>query len=391
MKILQLGKFYPIRGGVEKVMYDLMLGLSASGIHCDMLCASTEGHPPAMITINAYATLYVVKTPVKVAGTMLAPAMISKLRKIAKHYDIIHIHHPDPMATLALYLSGYKGKVVLHWHSDILKQKMLLKLYRPLQQWLIDRATRIVGTTPLYVRESPFLAAAQHKVGYVPIGVNPIVPTAEGVQAIREKYQNKTLVFSLGRLVEYKGYEFLIRAAESMDERFHVLIGGKGPLQQHLSDLIVERGLQNRVTLLGFVSDSEVADYYAACDMFCLSSIWKTEAFAIVQIEAMSCGKPVVSTRIPGSGVSWVNEHQVSGLTVAPQDAGALAQAINAIGLNKERYDQVATGSLARYQNHFTHEKMISSCLQIYHSVLHDRKGIAIADKKKSPSVLTAN
>lgn len=87
---------------------------------------------------------------------MLSPAMIFRLRKINKEYDIIHIHHPDPMACLALFLSGYKGPVVLHWHSDILKQKMLLKLYSPLQNWLLRRAKVIVGTTPVYVQESPF-------------------------------------------------------------------------------------------------------------------------------------------------------------------------------------------------------------------------------------------
>jgi rhamnosyl/mannosyltransferase len=154
MKILQLGKFYPIRGGVEKVMYDLMLGLSEQQVHCDMLCASTEDHPAGTMQLNPYARLIVVPTRVKLAATMLSPGMITTLRKIAKEYAIIHVHHPDPMACLALFLSGYKGKVVLHWHSDILKQKTLLKLYAPLQRWLINRADLIVGTTPVYVRQS---------------------------------------------------------------------------------------------------------------------------------------------------------------------------------------------------------------------------------------------
>src|SRR5690606_28494093 len=137
MKVLQVGKFYPIRGGVEKVEYDLMLGLSNQCIRCDMLCASTEDHPGGTIHLNQFATIYVIPTQISVAATKLAPKMISKLRAIAKNYDVIHIHHPDPMACLALYLSHYKGKVVLHWHSDILKQKTLLRLYKPLQDWLI--------------------------------------------------------------------------------------------------------------------------------------------------------------------------------------------------------------------------------------------------------------
>jgi len=371
MKILQLGKFYPIKGGVEKVMYDLMLGLSAAGVQCDMLCASTEDHPPVELKLNPHATLFVVKTSIKMAGTMMAPAMISKLRKIAAQYDIIHIHHPDPMAALALYLSGYSGKVVLHWHSDILKQKVLLKFYKPLQQWLINRADSIVGTSPLYVGASHFLKAVQDKTDYIPIGVNPVIPDKECVKAIRSKYKDKIIVFSLGRLVTYKGYEYLIRAAKILGDQFHLIIGGNGPLHAELSALITKLELQDCVTLLGFVGDDELADYYAASDIFCLSSIWKTEAFAIVQIEAMSCGKPVVSTLIPGSGVSWVNEHNVSGITVEPENPEALAAAVKHIALDKELYQKYAQGSLDRYQKHFTREMMIQKSLKLYAVILN--------------------
>ena len=114
MKILQIGKFYPIRGGVEKVMYDITVGLSQRQVHCDMLCASAEQQRPKSLSLNKYARILCVPTWKKVAATMLAPAMIYRLRKIRKEYDIIHIHHPDPMACLALFLSGYKGPVVLH-------------------------------------------------------------------------------------------------------------------------------------------------------------------------------------------------------------------------------------------------------------------------------------
>ena len=101
---------------------------------------------------------------------MLSPNMVQALYKARKDYDIIHIHHPDPMACVALYFSGYKGKVVLHWHSDILKQKHLLKLYQPFQKWLLQRADIIVGTTPTYVQESKYLADVQHKIKDVVAG-----------------------------------------------------------------------------------------------------------------------------------------------------------------------------------------------------------------------------
>mgnify|MGYP000783898341 CR=1 FL=1 len=180
MKILQLGKFHPVRGGVEKVMYDLMTGLSERGVDCDMLCALSQGGSRT-IPVNAHARLIGCRTWAKVAATMISPAMIFSLRKRCGEYDIIHVHHPDPMACLALFLSGYRGKVVLHWHSDIEKQKTLLRLYRPLQEWLLGRADLIVGTTPVYTAESPCLVRVRHKTACLPIGVDPVVP-AEGAK-----------------------------------------------------------------------------------------------------------------------------------------------------------------------------------------------------------------
>ncbi|MGJ1387087.1 glycosyltransferase [Sphingobacterium spiritivorum] len=370
MNILQVGKFYPVRGGVEKVMYDLMSGLSAQQISCDMLCAATEDHPAGNIILNKYAKLMIIRTRFKFAATMIAPGMISKLRKVAGNYDIIHIHHPDPMACLALYMSGYKGKVVLHWHSDIVKQKTLLKLYNPLQNWLIRRADLIVGTSPVYVQFSPFLTNVQHKVDYIPIGVLPVTADERKVLAIKNKYSGKRIVFSLGRLVEYKGYEYLIRAAQQLDSSYQIVIGGKGPLMEMLRDLIIQLNVQDKVELVGFISDEDLSAYYEACDIFCLSSIQKTEAFAIVQIEAMSCGKPVISTDIPGSGVSWVNKDEVSGLIVDIESADQLAFAIEEICEDEKLNQKFQQGSKERYETMFTRQSMVDRCVRLYRQLL---------------------
>lgn len=370
MKVLQLGKFYPILGGVEKVMYDLMLGLSASQIYCDMLCASAENTPAGETQINSYAKLIVVPSKVKLAATMLAPTMISKLRKIAHQYDIIHIHHPDPMATLALYLSGFRGKVVLHWHSDIYKQKKLLKLYKPLQDWLIKKADLIVGTTPVYVDESPFLQKFKHKLDYIPIGVEPIQAEQSKVDYIRAQHKGKFLIYSLGRLVSYKGYEYLVKAAQYLDDRHKIIIGGKGPLKEELENLIDELHVRNKVELVGFLSDEDSRAYFKACDLFALSSTTKNEAFAIVQIEAMSCSKPVISAEIKGSGVSWVNKDGVSGIVIPTCDEHALAHAIQTLSSNSEQYTQLTETSYQRYNELFTRERMVVKCLQLYNNIL---------------------
>ena len=134
------------------------------------------------------------------------------------------------------------------------------------------------------------------------------------------------------------------------------------PLEQQIRCM----GLEGKVKLLGYVSDANLPVLYNACDIFVMSSKLKTEAFGIVQIEAMSCGKPVVATTIPGSGVSWVNEHGVSGLNVPPQDAESMARAIDSICADGDTWRRYAAGAKARYEACFTFAGMIENIITIY-------------------------
>lgn len=364
MRILQLGKFYPIRGGVEKVMYDLTVGLSTYGVECDMLCAAYKGKGRTM-RIGKKARLICCRSWMQLAGTMISPSLVIRTMRTCRDYDAIHVHHPDPMACLALFCAGYRGKVILHWHSDIVKQKMWLKFYRPLQRWLLRRADMIVGTSPAYLAGSPYLRCVRHKLHCLPIGIQPIAPDDDRVAEIQSCYQGRRIIFSLGRLVHYKGFEYLIQSARFLDDDFVVLIGGEGPLRSQLEREIETWGLEGKVVLLGRVSDEHLPAYFGACTVFCLPSVQKTEAFGIVQIEAMSCGKPVVATDIPGSGVPWVNRHGCSGLNVPPQNPAALAVAIREITQDRATYQSYAKNALERYQTVFTQEKMINDYFNI--------------------------
>lgn len=417
MKILQLGKFYPVLGGVEKVMFDLTVGLSEEGlsekglsetglsetglsevrlseeglsetglseeglsevglseegVECDMMCAASDGRRrrTEVIRLNPHGRILCHRTLIEAAKTTIAPSMVTRLRRIAKDYDIIHIHHPDPMAAMALRLSGYKGKVVLHWHSDILSQKALLRFYLPIQNWLIKRSDTIVGTTPVYLAESPYLQGVQEKCRCIPIGIEPVISDSAREQEIRNEYSGRRIIFSLGRLVEYKGYRYLIEAAKYLDDSFMILIGGGGPLRESLQREIDELGVGSRVKLLGKVPQEDLASYYGASELFCMSSVMKTEAFGIVQIEAMSAGRPVIATKIPESGVSWVNEDGVSGINVAPRDSKAIAEAILTITDNEATWKKFSAGAAKRFAENFTKEKMISKCLNIYAETL---------------------
>lgn len=381
MKILQTGKFYPIRGGVEKVMWDLTRGLCEKGVDCDMLCAMLRGDGfdeadrdrgriegrNRIIDFGPHGRCICVPAFAKVAATMLSPAMVFWMMRHAKEYDIIHVHHPDPMACMALWFSRYKGKVVLHWHSDILKQKGILFFYRPFQSWLVRRADRIIGTTPAYVAASQALAKVQHKISVLPIGIEDNVRS----EAPDSRTDGVKTVFSLGRLVEYKGFRYLVEAARHLPPDYRIVIGGKGPLMDELKALYASaEGLGAAVEFAGYMSDSQVRGMYNSCSLFVLPSVMKTEAFGIVQIEAMSCGKPVVATRIPGSGTAWVNEDGVSGINVDICDPQGLADAIVAVCSDPQRYSLFCRAARERFENCFTLSKMIDGAVAIYESVL---------------------
>jgi rhamnosyl/mannosyltransferase len=372
MKILQLGKYYPPDcGGIETVMFDITEGLNERGIKCDVLCSNSKNEYKEE-SRNGYK-IYRVKSYGKIASTSIAPQMIFKLRKIIGDYDVIHIHFPDPMANIALMLSNHKNKkIVLHWHSDIVKQKNLLKLYLPFQNWLLKRADKIIATTPKYIEESPFLSKYKEKCVSIPIGINEkrLKIKEELIEKIRNDFKNKRIIFSLGRLTYYKGFKYLIESAEYLSEDFVILIGGTGELKEELKELIKKKNLQTKIFLLGKVKDEDLGSYYKACDLFVLPSIEKSEAFGVVQIEAMSFAKPVVATKIKGSGVDWVNEDGISGINVEPKNPKILADAIKKIINDRDLYIKFSKNARKRFERFFMREKMVKSIINIYKETL---------------------
>lgn len=370
LRVLHLGKFFPVVGGVEKVMYDFTVGLpAASGgrVECDMMCAGPG--PGRVVELGSGSRLLLCRSWLKLAGTVLCPSMPLWLRRLRGRYDIIHVHHPDPMAALALLLSGYRGRVVLHWHSDIRRQRFFLLLYRPLQAWLIRRSCAVAGTSPVYLAESPWLRGARGRSFCVPIGVEPVESQAGAVERVRSLYGGRKIVFSLGRLVPYKGFRYLVEAAALLPDDYVVVIGGSGPLEDDLRSRAGALGLDGKVVFLGRVSDDDLPAYYGACSVFCLSSVMRTEAFGIVQIEAMSCGRPVVATRIPGSGVAWVNKDGLSGLNAEPGDAASLADCIRRVCDDHGTWERFCRGARERYLELFTREATTDRCLELYQKV----------------------
>ncbi|MDF2953379.1 MAG: Glycosyltransferase involved in cell wall bisynthesis [Thermodesulfobacterium sp.] len=375
MKVLQLGKFYPPDvGGIESAIYEITEELNRKGVKCDVLCSNSKREYKEEVIKRETYHYKVIRTKSygKILSTSITPQMIFKLREIINEYDIIHLHHPDPMANLALFLSKPKRKrIIVHWHSDIIRQRFSLKFYKPLLIWMLKHADVIIATSPKYIEESEQLSAFREKCVAIPRGIRKgnLYSNPKAVSNLREKYKGKKIIFSIGRFIAYKGFEYLIESAKYLPSDYIILIGGNGPLRSKYEKIIQKYDLFNKVKLLGRLPQNMLANYYDACDVFCLPSISKNEAFGLVMVEAMSFGKPVVATNIKGSGVSWVNQDGITGLNVEPKNPKALAQAIEFICNNREVYKKFSENALKRFNEEFTIDKEVSRILEIYKSL----------------------
>ena len=372
MKVLQLGKAYPPvnMGGVELVIKFFTEGLSDAGIECDSLGVN-DGYRFQLEAFSDHSKIYREKLISKKFSTLFSFHLITRLCKIASNYTIITIHHPDPMSALALYFANPKCKIVLYWHSDIVKQKLTYSFFRPLEKWILKRADMILCTSPKYLSESPVLQPYKSKAGFVPIGVTQKKSQENDKLSdeIKKENQGKFIVLSIGRFSYYKGFRYLVEALRNLDNNYKLFIIGDGEEFVMLQQLIMEHKLSERVVLLGVQSDIVKNAYLRACDVFVLPSIYKSEAFGIVQIEAMAFGKPVISTRIEGSGVDWVNLDGESGLTVPIKNYESISDKIKLLREDRELYNKLSKGALNRYETMFTTEIMISSLIKVYKSL----------------------
>ncbi|MFG6431933.1 glycosyltransferase [Roseateles sp. LYH14W] len=375
MKTLQLTKFYPpVFGGIETATYELAEGLVARGHPTDVLCANTSlrtvrDHygPVAVTRTGSYA---------KLLSTSLSPALVSELAKVRRQHEIVHVHLPNPMANVALQLARPTGKVVLHWHSDIINQARAIKLYEPLQASMLRRADAIIATSLPYAEASPWLAAHRHKVHVVPLGIRAerlhqaTTGLAEARAALRRRHGARPIVFSIGRMATYKGFEILIDAARSLDPDTLVLVGGGGELLDTHRQRVRELGLEQRVVFTGRLSDLEVAAHMAEASVFCLPSTNRAEAFGMVLLEAMQAGLPIVATRIAGSGVPWVNADGETGINAEVNDPASLATALRQLVADPALARRMGDAGRRRFDIHFTADRMVEQTLEVYRRVL---------------------
>ncbi|NCU44712.1 glycosyltransferase [Candidatus Falkowbacteria bacterium] len=350
-KILQINKFYyPWLGGVETVVKDIADSLNGQpGWQVDVLVCQAKGRR-AVESING-ATVYRAASYGKLLGMPLSLDFFHLLKKLWNNYDQIIIHHPFPLAFLALpFLT--KKPLVTWYHCDIVRQKISKLPFLPFINYGLRQAKLILASSQRLIDFSKPLHRFKNKCQVVYFGLELddyqlSEPIKNQAQAIRQKYAvNDKLILSIGRLVYYKGFKYLIEAMK--DNNYGLLIVGQGPEEASLRQLIDRHNLGERVKIIPAVEDT--CPYYAASDLFVLPSCANSEAFGIVQLEAMVYGKPVINTALP-TGVPEVSLDDQTGLTVPPQDSAALATAIKKILDNPalaKGYGQAAGQRLAK-------------------------------------------
>ena len=365
MRVLHLGKFYPpFRGGIESHLQALCSELTKS-ITVNVIVANET----ARLLASEIDQVKVRRLPrlFNLGASPVCPTMPGEVRNTRA--DIIHLHLPNPLAALAYLASGHRGRLVITWHSDIVRQQTMARMLGPLDNAILRRTSALIASSPNYVDSSAILSRNRDLCRVIPFGIdaNSFRPRdAEIAAKIRRRYGPR-IVLAVGRMVYYKGFEYLIRAMASVNG--HLLLVGEGPLQAKLERQAFEAGVRDRITFLGRVSQDEVIGYYHAADVFAMPSIARSEAFGIAQLEAMACGKPVVNTRLL-SGVPFVSLDGVTGTTVTPADAGELASAINRLlddpGL-REKYGDAAA---RRVRDEFSIETMVDRTLELYREVI---------------------
>jgi rhamnosyl/mannosyltransferase len=226
-------------------------------------------------------------------------------------------------------------------------------------------------TSPMQVQTSPSLGAVADRCRVVPLGIDPArfeldAAGQERARAARRRFGDPLVLF-VGRLVYYKGLEYLVTAMR--DVNANLLIVGSGPLRGALERQVQRLGLTARVHFVDVASDADVVTYLHACDAFVLPSVHNSEAFGLVQVEAMACGKPVVNTALP-TGVPFVSVDGMTGLTVPPRDAPALAAAIGRLLEDRALRERLGAGARARVDAEFTLRRMLDRVLDVYREAL---------------------
>jgi glycosyltransferase involved in cell wall biosynthesis len=378
MKILYIYKdYYPVLGGIENHIRGLAEAMQARGHQVEVLVTSLDRRTHREV-INGVPVLKTARW-LNLSSAPLSPRLAWEYwrRLFSKNRpDIVHLQTPYPPGELTWLIGSYlpgvgrkRPATVLTYQSDIIKQKRLLTFYAPFLRAVLRRVDLILTSSPNYIQSSAFLKPLAARCQVVPLGIEleRFAHPPEIVPALLQKLQAKVgpLLLFTGRLRYYKGLQFLIAAMPQIQAEARLIIAGIGPQEAALKALTARLDLAERVIFAGEVSDAELPAYYAGADIFVLPACERSEAFGLVQLEAMAAAKPVISTEL-GTGTSYVNKDGETGLVVAPSNPSALAGAVNKLLQEPELRQAMGQRGQARARAEFSLTKMVDRLEEIY-------------------------
>lgn len=370
MRILHVYKdYFPVLGGIENHVRLLAEAQAALG-HDVTVLVTDPGPRTGRGELNGVRVIKAARLATA-ASTPLSLALPRELARCAA--DITHLHYPYPVGEVAYLLAGGGRRAVLSYHSDVVRQKRIMRLYAPLMGRVMRSVDRILVATPNYLESSPVLRRFRDKCCIVPYGIDrrPFLEADAGeAQALRRTLGGGPLLLFVGVLRYYKGLRYLLEAMARLDAGLgaRLVIVGEGPEGPALRRQADALGVAGSIHWAGRVPDDVLPLYYRAADLFVLPASERSEAFGLVQLEAMSSGLPVVCTEL-GTGTTYVNRHDASGWVVPPRDAEALARAITTLLRDDALRQRLAAGALARSEQ-FSAKAMVREVLEVYRELV---------------------
>jgi rhamnosyl/mannosyltransferase len=332
----------------------------------EILSLSTQGAPKTQ-ELDGYR-LHRARLDLQIASTSMSLAVIPQFSRLASQADLIHYHFPWPFMDLVHFLTRVRKPTVVTYHSDIIRQKFLLKLYRPLMDRFLDDVSCIVATSPNYLATSDVLCTLQHKVRIIPIGLDRgsyAAPSPDKLARWRQQLGPKFFLF-VGVLRYYKGLHILIEAARGTG--YPVVIVGAGPIEEELKVQAARLQLDN-IHFLGHLPEDDKTALLSLCLAVVFPSHQRSEAFGISLLEGAMFGKPMVSSEI-GTGTTFINIADETGLVVPPSDPQALRQAMRWLWDHPLEASAMGRRAEARYWKHFTADQMVKSYVGLYRELL---------------------
>lgn len=368
-KILHISKYYyPYYGGIEDVAQTIVRELKP--FHTQkIICFNDRNITETDIVEDV--EVYRIATVGTFFSQPIPKGYHTALKRLIKEFkpDYIHLHMPNPVVTLFLLNMDLSGsKLYIHWHADISGQKLLYSLYKDYEKKLLLRADKIIATSQIYLEHSEPLRNFLYKSVIVPNTINEQkfpdkADDADKIEQIRKLYGNKKILFFVGRHVPYKGIEYLIDCEKLVDDDCVFVVAGKGPLTKRLK---TQAAHSDRIKFIGKISDEELRLYLKASYLFLFPSINRSEAFGVALAEALYCGLPAVSFDIEGSGVTWVNKNNYSGVVVKNFDKQVFARTINELLKKEDLRAELSRNAKSWVSENFLTDKAFVALHEIY-------------------------